>query len=211
MITKEKIAQEVITASKGGQITSYRKLDPREVYEVIEKARNALMQGVLDSGGVLDGEFITQFKNVPILNDMSTHQKYSIVPTRLVSFSDRESIQQVSSMKNQRDPFIRIYNGALGTYGSLEAGKISGKVGYYIERVKVGTDQSLRIYYVNCPFQYKDVMIKMIASTYDFDEDEALPIPAGFEQQLVAMVYQELGIQLSTPLDLKNDVQPPTQ
>lgn len=54
-------------------------------------------------------------------------------------------------------------------------------------------------------------MIKMIASTYDFDEDEALPIPAGFEQQLVAMVYQELGIQLSTPLDLKNDVQPPTQ
>lgn len=209
MITKEKIAQEVITASKGGQITSYRKLDPREVYEVIEKARNALMQGVLDSGGVLDGEFITQFKNVPILNDMSTHQKYSIVPTRLVSFSDRESIQQVSSMKNQRDPFVRIHN--LGMFGRLEAGAISGRVGYYPERVKIGTDQSIRIYYENCPFQYKDVMIKMIASTYDFDEDEALPIPAGFEQQLVAMVYQELGIQLSTPLDLKNDVQPPTQ
>ncbi len=210
MITKEKIADQVIKAPQGGEITSFRKLDPREVYEAIEKARNALMQGILDQGGILDGEFVTQYKHIAVQDDAVTYQKYSILPTRLVSFSDKEGIQQVSPMKNQAESFIRVSSGFQAIYGNLEAGKLNNKVGYYPERVKVGTDQSLRIYYTNCHLManYPDVMIKMIASTYDFDDNEALPIPAAYEQQLVSMVFSELGIQISTPLDVKNDSQP---
>jgi len=211
MITKEKIADHIIKSSQGGEIVSYRKIDPREVYESIERARNGVMQAIIDGGNNLDGEFITQYKNVPILNDGDINLKYSTLPTRLISFSGHDGLQQVSPMKNQGESFIKVSSGSQAIYGSLEAAKIGGKTGYYLQRERVGTDQSIRIYYINCPFQYDKVLIKMVASTYDFDEDEALPIPAQYENQLVAMVFQDMGLQLSTPLDVKNNMEPNDQ
>lgn len=210
MITKEKIAHRVISAQQGGEINSYRKLDPREVYEAIETNRNAIMQNILSAGGLIEGEFITQYKNVPILDDPATDQKYSILPTKLISFAQAEGLRQVSPMKKQQDSFIPLPSGNINTYGGLEAGKLSGKTGYYLERVKIGTDQSIRIYYTNCPHQYKDVLIKMVASIYDFAADEALPIPAIYEDELVQMVIKSLAMQMGVPLDIKNDQEPPS-
>jgi len=207
--TKEIYATRILKAQQGGSVITHRKLDPREIYEALETARNFVMQEILDNGGILDGEFVTQFANIPILDDPKTAQKYSILPTKLISFSQMEGLQQVSPMKNQSESFIRISSSSQNIYGPLESSKIGGRTGYYIERVKIGTDRSIRIYYKGCASEYKDVLIKMIASTYDFDEDETLPIPAAYEDRIFQMMLQTLGVQISVPIDTKVDLQPP--
>lgn len=208
MITKEKIAFRIINKNQGGLLSSFRKVDPREVYEGIETVRNAFMEKMIAETGMLDGEFVTQFKDVDVLCDDSTLQKYSILPARLISFSTFDGLRQVSAMKNQAKSFIKVDNGFESTFSGLEASKLFGHTGYYIERVKIGTDQSIRIYYKNIPEHYKKVLIKMIASTYDFDEDEALPIPASYEEQLVLQVDQWFLQQFGIPQDTKNNSEP---
>lgn len=210
MITKEIIAERVLKAVSGGSIISYRKLDPREIYESIETNRNAIMQEIVLGGGVLDGEFVTTFKNVPILDDPETALRFSIMPTKLISFADGGGIRQISPMKNQGLNFIRINGNTQGMFAPLESSKLQGRIGFYPERTKVGTDQSIRVVYKGCPFQYKDVLMKVIASSYDFDEDEALPIPAAFEEKLVTMVIQSFAMNIGMPIDVKNDSEPET-
>lgn len=208
MITKEKIASWVIRAFSGGGVTSFRKIDPRSVYEVIETVRNLMMEEFIAENGYLDGEYITQFPNIDVLNDTTTSQQYSILPSRLISLSNFDGVHQVSPMKNQKESFIKLQNGSQAVYSNLEAGKLAGKTGYYIERVKIGTDKSIRIYYQCLPFAYNKVLIKMVASTYNFDEDEQLPIPAAHEQELMDRVMKAISIQLGIPIDTKNDSEP---
>lgn len=208
MITKEKIAFRIINKSQGGLLSSFRKVDPREIFEGIETVRNAFMEKMIAETGMLDGEFVTQFKDVDVLCDDTTMQFYSILPARLISFSTFDGLRQVSPMKNQEKSFIKIENGFDATFVGLEASKLSAHTGYYIERVKIGTDKSIRIYYKNIPLHYKKVLVKMIASTYDFDEDEALPIPAMYEEQLILQVDQWFMQQFATPQDTKNNSEP---
>ena len=208
MITKHKLAIRIIRALQGGSISDWRKIDPREVYEAIETARNAVMEAFIKKNGILDGEFVTQYINVPVLCDTNTDQKYSILPARLISFSSYDGIRLVSPMLNQRAAFVKINNGALGIFSKLEAGHIGGNVGYYIERVKDGNVLSARIYYVNMPMDYDKVLIKMIASTYDFNDDEQLPIPAEFEDTVYRTAFDLMAIQYGSPSDKTIDTEP---
>lgn len=210
MITKEKLAIRIIRALQGGAISDWRKIDPREVYEAIETARNAVMQAFINKDGILDGEFVTQYINVPILCDNNTNQKYSILPARLISFNSYDGIRLVSPMLNQREPFIKISNSSLPLFSGLEAGGLGGNTGYYIERVKDGNSLSARIYYINIPHDYTKVLIKMIASTYDFNEDEQLPIPAEFEDVVFRTAFDLMSIQYGSASDKLTDTQPIT-
>lgn len=208
MITKAKIAQRIIQKNSGGVLNSYRIVDPREIYEGIETVRNGLMDKFIEETGSLDGEFVTQCPNIAVLCDSVTLQKYCIVPKRLISFSNYDGIRQVSPMKNQTTSFIKVQNGFQSTYHKLEASKLFNNTGYYTERVKVGTDQSVRIYFQNIPDRYDKVLVKMIASVYDFDEDENLPIPAAYEETLVDLVDKWFIQQYGAPKDLKNNSEP---
>lgn len=208
MITKYKLAVRIIRALQGGAISDWRKIDPREVYEAIETARNAVMQAFIKKDGILDGEFVTQYINVPVLCDTNTDQKYSVLPARLISFSSYDGVRLVSPMLNQRAAFIKINNGSLGIFSKLEAGSLGGNVGYYIERVNDGSNLSARIYYVNMPMDYDKVLIKMIASTYDFGDNEQLPIPAEFEDAVYRTAFELMAMQYGSPSDKITDTEP---
>lgn len=211
MITKEKIAAGIIKSFQGGKTPSWGKVEIRDVYERIETVRNGMMELIIKEFGDLDGEFVTQYIDCDVLCDPGTDKKYTILPTRLISFAEFDGIRQISPMKNQGESFIRVINGFESTFSPLEAGKLHGKTGYYPERVKRGTNQSIQVCYTNIPFQYDKVLIKMIASTYDFDENEALPIPAKYEEQLILTVGQAFSPSFQIPQDLKEGLTPPEQ
>lgn len=203
MLTKEIIAARVLSSKEGGQDTDFRKVDVREIYQVLETVRNGFLEQWMAEFGDLDGEFVTQYINIPVLCDSTTSQKYSILPTRLISFGDYDGLRQVSPMKNQKMSFIRLKNGGVMSFALLEAGLLAGNTGYYIERVKQGTDKSIRIYYQNIPNDFDKILVKQIASTYDFDEDEQLPIPARWEEMVIQEVAKQFIEQVKTPLATK--------
>lgn len=214
MLTKQKIASTVIRFIEGGQIPNFRKVSNRDVYERIEIVRNMMMDANIKEFGDLGGEYVTQYgvnPKIEVICDPITLQKYSILPARLISFGDYSGLRQISPLKNQGQSFVFLDNGFLQTFKGLEAGQLHGHTGYYIERVKIGTDQSLRVYYVNIPTDYDNVLIKMIASTYDFDEDEQLPIPAQHELNLLTQVGQFFNAAFQVPEDIREGLTPKIQ
>lgn len=208
MLTKGKIASIVITALQGGKTPSFRKIENRSVFERIETVRNLMMEKQIQQFGDLDGEFVTQYQNIDVLCQEETNQKYSILPSRLISFGEWIGLRQISPMKNQKESFIKVANGFQRMSAHIPAGKLHGHTGYYLERVKIGTDQSLRVFYQNIHTDYDKVLIKMIASTYDFDENEALPIPASAEESLIMAVGQAFDKQFQLPQDTKEGLTP---
>lgn len=207
-LTKGKISDMITKALEGGQIPSYRKIERRSVFERIETVRNMMMEKQIQQFGDLDGEFVTQYQNVEVLCQEETNQKYSILPSRLISFGEWSGLRQISPMKKQTDSFIKVANGFQRMMAHIPAGKLHGHTGYYLERVKIGTNQSIRVFYQNISTDYDKVLIKMIASTYDFDENEALPIPALFEEALIMAVGQAFDKQFQLPQDIKEDLSP---
>lgn len=204
MLTKQKIATLVLNTLHGGQVSSFKKATPRQVYERIETVRNLFLEQQMKEFGELDGEFITQYRDVTVVKDAGTNKFYSTLPSEIISFGEHSGLRQVSPMKNQELSFIKMANGSESTFAGLEAGQLHGNTGYYIERVKVGTNQSIRIYYKNIPFQYDKVLVKMVASVYDFNENEALPIPAKYEEQLILAVGQAFNPQFKIPVEDKS-------
>lgn len=203
--SKKKLAVRIIRALHGGNVSAWSKIDPREVYEAIESARNQLMEAFVQKNGSLDGEFITSYSSIPVVCDDTTAQKYSVLPARLISFSTYDGVRLISPMFNQANPFIKVANGFLPTFSGLEASGLGGKTGYYLER---HSDGSVRAYYINIPHDYQKVLIKMVSSTYSFGEDDNLPVPAEFEQPLAEMVYAFMARQYGAPTDKLSDLEP---
>jgi hypothetical protein len=198
--TKRSLATLIIENKLGGPVESWQKFDPRELYQYIESARNTLMDQLLMQGGALDGEFVAVFKNVPVECDEDTGEFYSMMPSKVVSLSNRSGLKQVSPMKNQNDVFIKVDNSSAHVYSNLEAGKLLGQTSYHIEK--------RRIVYHNLPFSIKKVLVKMIGSIEAFHEDELLPIPASAEAQIINMVMQMTMEKKQTPVDRVNDQMP---
>jgi len=198
--TKRSLATLIIENKLGGQVESWQKFDPRELYQYIESARNSFMDQVLMQGGTLDGEFIATYKNVPVECDEDTGEWYSMLPAKIVSLSNKSGLRQVSPMKNQMDVFIKVDNSSNHVYRNLEAGKLWGQTSYHIEK--------RRIVYTNLPFSIKKVLVKMVGSIEAFHEDELLPIPASAEAQIISMVMQMTMEKKQTPVDRINDQMP---
>ncbi len=209
MTTKGKIAWIVMKSLGGGVVTNFRKVDPRDVYERISSVWSAMLSAMFEEYGDIDGEFVTHYKDIPVECDADTKEKYSILPVKLLSFGEQVGVRQVSPMKNQAESFIKMTNGAESTYAPLEAGKLHGNIGYYIQRVKDASGvTTYQIRYKNIPFEYDKVLIKMIAPIDDFGEDENIPIPAKYEDELINRVGQEFDPQFKVPQDLKSDLAP---
>jgi len=172
------------------------------VYKKIEIARNTIIttdfnQHRNENSYDINGDFITPFNNVPVKEDEEREEKFSELPARIISLPDNRGIRQVSETKGQKNPFYKMPNGMVGTFGNLEAGGLGGGTGYYIERD--------RIYYVNIGDQVENVLIKMIASVDDLDEDDPIPVPAQFEKPLIDMVKEMMDEKKNTTEDDRND------
>ena len=201
-ITKRQLADLVrddMSGGRPGDVTKFRYLT---IYKKIELARNELIMRNFyehrnENSYDINGDFITSFCPVEIEFDEKRCEYYSDLPAKVISLPDNRGIRQVSEIKGQKTPFIKMVNGAVGTFGCLEAGGLGGATGYYPE--------GDRIYYVNKPDSIDEVLMKLVASVDDLDEDENLPIPAEYEKILYDTVKQMMLEKLQIPEDKIND------
>lgn len=204
-LTKEKIARQVIHLNSGGAITGERnRFDVRYIMSFIEPALNYLIQKYFftsrneDSYQIPD-EFITSFYEVPILLDNSRKLYYSDLPGSIISLPDDRGLRHVSPMEDETDQFIRMPAGATGAWSKLEACDLEGEKGYWLEGRK--------IYYHNLPYQFKTdgvLLIKMIQSVNDLEEDEDIPMPGSMELELIETV-RRLLMEKNQPEGVVND------
>lgn len=202
MITKKILAEKILRKIYGGDYAPSASVKKQDVYLEMEAARNALIQKLLNqSQNDIASEFETTYENVPVLKNENRDRFYSVLPAQLISLviknnsSNGIGVRQISGMRDEYDIFIPTNSNDSGVFYGLEAGGLSGKIGYWVEGDKV--------IYENLPYYWegKTVLIKMISSIYSLDEDDFIPIPAGEELNLEDLVFQRMTGIKAVPND----------
>lgn len=211
-LTKLELAELVIARKTGGQITPEKKIDAREVMKYIDAARNYLIEKSFNQARniaeySLPGEFISIFKNVAVLNDTDRNLKYSDLPARLVTLRGNRGLRQISPMQSESVAFIITQSGSNFIYDGLEAGNpaVIGTTSWLEKDEATG---KTRIYHKNIPVEYEKILVKMVASIDDLDENTAIPVPAEAEMELIELVMQAFSEQQDRPQDKVNDNNP---
>ncbi len=201
-MTKKEAYELVIDRLSGGDPSAVNKYHPEIVYKNIELARNFMIKVEFNearNAGTYDinGEFISAFNCVPVKYDECRDEYYSKLPGRIISLPMNRGLRSVSPTKGQQTPFNIVPNGSAGVFEGLEAQYLAGTE-CYVEGDK--------IYYRALDHaNVKQVLIKMVASINDLDEDEQIPIPADKETMLLDKVVEMLTDSKVTIQDKHND------
>lgn len=185
IFTKGTLAQQTLRRVHGGDVPTDSPLDPREVIRYIcmilnKKVKQNYFENYKLGEPGIDGQYIGRFPNVAVSKDTATLEYYSIIPSSYVALPKGRGLRQVSSMRNQRDPFIIRTNGNKGIYSRLQAGSLQGRIGCYPEGNKIWYDANMD------EKKVKEVLVKVVIAGPDtLGESDPLPIDASEAENVV--------------------------
>lgn len=182
----------------GGQTTEVRvtKLDIRAFiapainYSLLEQYYLNVRS---NEPSVVPEEFVATYENQPVLFNSARNLKYVLFPAKVVPLPANSSVQTISDMFGETK-FYRMPN-QFSSDGYEK--NLSGTVMYWVERG--------RAYFKNLPDSVKKVLLQLVGSINEFDDDEDLPIPAGHEIKVIKVICDHFTGQREIPEDTKND------
>lgn len=193
-MTPQKIIGQVILAISGGTPTSdiavkewdIRSYIPAAVNFALTSSYRASMQEEGDTG--LPTNFLSEHEDLAVLSD-SKDRDYIDVPSKIVSLPSNRGIRYV--MDDCGNRYKPVPEGAgMGCYW----GKVLGAIPYYELRGK-------KIYLINKPPLVESVNVGTVTNVDDVGDDEELPIPAGYEPQVVDIIVALFKDQRFSPRD----------
>jgi len=136
----------------------------------------------------IDGAFIYTFGRdgslTPML-DLTTDTYYIVIPSSYLRLPAEMGVNQVSFIKGQNKPFIRVGAASVGMWSGLLAGVMGGHQTYYVE----GT----RMYFPKMTNMTNgNLMLKLSVALDDVDIDEELNIP----RSVVDNIVNKLNLKL---------------
>jgi hypothetical protein len=142
-----------------------------------------------DGVSEIDGVFIYNFGKdgslSPIL-DLTIDTYYIVIPSSYLRLPAEMGVNQVSFIKGQSKPFIRVGSASVGMWSGLLAGVMGGHQTYYVE----GT----RMYFPKMTNMTNgNLMLKLSVALDEVDVDEELNIPRSVVDNIVNMVVQKFG------------------
>lgn len=201
-MTKKEAYELVVDILSGGDDSATSKYHEEVVYKQLEIARNfmikrAYIENRNEGSYDISGEFVKGFQCVPVLLDDCRDEYYSDLPAKLISLPNNRGLRSVSPMKGQNAAFSIVPNTGAGVWEGLEANDLGGTECYL---------EDSRIYYKKLDASnVKQVLVKMIASIDNLDEDEQIPIPADMEALLIEQVVAAFSPSKATVQDKHND------
>lgn len=201
-ITKNELSELVRDLKSGGDPAMEGKFHPTIIWKLADIVIGGLISASMfksnDSNGYeINGDFLTPFKNVPVLTDVDTLEKYSILPAQLISLKNNRGLHRVSEMQNLEDAFVQVPNGSHDVFSILDVHYLMDKTEFYL--------QSNKIFYRNLRPTVTEVLIKMVAGISALDNDEPIPIPSIMEDQFLQRIIEMLDEQKATPQDKYNN------
>lgn len=201
-ITKNELSELVRDLKSGGDSSIGGKYHPTIIWKLADIVIGGLIEESMfkssDSNGYeINGDFITPFKNVPVVTDPDTLEQYSVLPAPLISLKNNRGLHRVSEMQNTEDAFTQVPNGSHDVFSILD-------VHYLIEKTECYL-QSNRIYYRNLRPTVDVVLIKMVAGVSALDNDAPIQIPSIVEDKFLQRILDLLDEPKSAIQDKYND------
>ena len=212
-VTKKQLAEQALRIIQGGSVRDDAEIDIREIMMNIEQERDKLIkvelfQSISMGEYNINGSFISTYVS-SILDDTDKDLKYSDIPVTPISLPNDLGMFQVSFEKDQFNTFIRIPNGATGLYNNLNSSRLLGRIGYFVENSTYSTceiSSGTRVYYTNLPKDCtKSVLLKVVATSGDIDEDDPFPVAPEMESQIIRSVVELYSVMRQALADESND------
>ena len=211
--TKRQLAEQALRIIQGGSIRDDAEIDIRELMLNIEQERDRLIkadlyQSISMGEYNINGSFIsTHISSISF--DEEKNMKYSDLPITPISLPNDLGMFQVSFQKDQFNTFVRIPNGATGLYNGLNASKLLGRIGYFVESSidsNCSNSSGTRVYYTNMPEDCdKSVLLKVVATSGSIEEDDPFPIAPEMESQIIRSVVELYSVMRQALADESND------
>jgi hypothetical protein len=210
-ITKNNIADFIRDTELGGDPTLSGKIHPTIVWKAADIAIGKVIEMSMykddkDNGYEINGEFISQFPNennpdpITIKEDEYTGEKYSDLPTSLISLKQDRGLVRVSEMKNLENAFSINGNTSNDVFAILDI--------HYLNTKTEARVQGTRIYYRNLGLAVEKVVVRMVSGISHLGGDDPIPIPGSLEYDFIKLVTDLLISGKVTTQDKYNDNNP---
>jgi len=201
MITKRILGEKILRRINGGDYSATSSnVAPQDVYLATEACLNALIQKRLnESQEDISSEFATTYEDVIVQKNTARDRFFIQLPATPISLiikgnsSNSAGVRQVSGMKDEYKVFVPMNSGDTGVFAGLPASNLNGQIGYWFEGDKL-IFENMEYFW-----EGKGLLVKMISSIYDLEEDAFIPIPAGEELNLEDLVFQRMTGMETTP------------
>jgi hypothetical protein len=191
-ITKNNLSDLIRDIKLGGDPTMAGRFHPTMIWKAADTVIGSLIEASMfkskDSNGYdINGDWISTYGSVPVLNDTDRDEKYSVLPAQVISLKQNRGLHRISEMKNREDAYVQVPNGSHDIFSILDVHYHVNKTEFYLEGNK--------IFYRNIGVQVDKVLIKMVAGIANLDSDAPIPVPSILEEELVTRVINLLGIE----------------
>lgn len=198
-MTKGELIESVVIKVNGGRLTADTKVHRADVEVLLASAINyaTIAQYRVNKNETGENDFpesfISTYPKVPIKTDSDRDLNYLELPTGILTIPKNYGLQSVSPMKG-KNVFVQI------SFNEIP------DVNYYVNSYKDITLYWLegqRVYFQNLPAITDKVLVRLIQSIKDIEEDEELPVPSGLEIDILRIMDEWFSGQRKMPADYK--------
>lgn len=200
--TKYKLAEQAQRILLSGHVTDDREISLQELLlHVAQTFAYAVRTRFFESKAIgeehVNGVYVYAFEDVAVKKDSKKNLYYSLIPASYIDLPRDLGVFQVSLMEDQENVFVPVPNGFLGLYRGMAAANLQGRSGYWVE--------SGRIYFVNVQDPTCKVLMKLVASIADVDEDTEIDIPDDIQNMIVRSTVELYIMERQAMKDLTSD------
>lgn len=204
MTTKRNWIDLVLDNISGGDAPAEirGKFHPRVIAIYINMAFNDILIEVLKEANfhrdfsTLDPYVKRYVEKIKI--DSITQKKYVDMPVSVVPMFDAEQYRLVCPPLNEALAFAYLANNSQAMWEILEAAEVDSTPGFSIEAKKMWFDDNL-------PVGQEDILMKLLVSFQDLNDDDEVVIPGGKNEILFERVYNFMSGKRTVARDDYND------
>ncbi len=142
-----------------------------------------------DIGGLLPDQFISTYEDVEVKKNVNRNLKYIDFPATPVNLLENMGVNGVYAMEGSVDFKYTKNRFKLNGYEEY----IGKSTFYWIE--------GKRVFFYNLSPSVESVLVMMITSISDLNDDDEAPIPMGAEEDVIISTYKFFTNQLGIPDD----------
>lgn len=194
-----------VTKVQGGLVDTDKKVYRADVESYLPAALKALIlkkyyadknenraDGILERSLPID--FITTVPDVEVLKDEIQDRPYIELPFDRISFGTHDGVELVGAKggciftKIRREECRNL---------EFDQQYMPDEIFYWVE--------DNRVYLTNIPKSVEKILVRMIKCPSNVEYDEELQVPAGYEAELLEMLFNYFVVQRQLPKDYIND------